>query len=133
MASYSFFPQGTQLDNDETPDIQTEVGDRITVDSILDVSGDVTGNDETNLSEPANQAIDLQPSPTVQTILGTEKSDSIFGTPQNSSPGDDNTAAPIVEADGWKVNRQGKIVLVAASNDSQTSSIAQPPANCSAN
>ena len=83
MASYSFDPQSTQLDNDETPDLQAEVGDRTMADSILDTSGDVDGNDVTDISEPAGQAIDLQPSSPVQPIFGTEKSDSIFGTPQN--------------------------------------------------
>ncbi len=178
MASYSFFPQGTQLDNDELADLQVKVGDSLGLIFILDTSGldadlqsikirlegdltefnpsntatnffeatfpdlavvednsdgdfasvvvelrgesgaipntanvlveteatvenglvndgmpdigvtvleaiDANGNDVTDLFEPVNQAIDLQPSPQAQKIFGTEESDLIFGTPQN--------------------------------------------------
>ena len=178
MASYSFFPQGTQLDSDESADLQVKVGDSLVIDSILDTSGldanlqsikvklegdltefspsstetdffettfpdvavvednsdgdfasvvvelsgesgaafnttnvlveteativdglandgatdlgmtvveaiDVNGNDVTDLFEPAKDAIDLQPSPQVQEIFGTEKSEPIIGTAQN--------------------------------------------------
>ena len=44
---------------------------------------DANGNDVTDLFEPANQTLDLQPSPQVQEILGTDKSEPIIGTPQN--------------------------------------------------
>ena len=178
MASVTFSPQGTQLDNDEIADLQVNIGDSLEFSSILDTSGldadlqsikvrlqgdstefnqssiltdffettfpdvsfiednsdgdftsvvlelrgepgatpnttnvlveseatvlsglvndgvtdigvtvieaiDANGNDVTNLFEPAKDAIDLQPSPQVQTVLGTEKSEPIIGTPQN--------------------------------------------------
>ena len=178
MASVTFFPQGTQLDNDESADLQVNIGDGLEFSSILDTSGfdtnlqsikvrlesdstefnpssnitnffettfpdvsfiednsdedftsvvlelkgepgaipntnnvlveseatvlsglvndgetdigvtvleaiDANGNDVTDLFEPAKGAIDLQPSPQVQEILGTPESDVIFGTPQN--------------------------------------------------
>lgn len=175
MASYSFFPQGTQLDNDEIADLQVEAGDNLGLISILDTSGldaelqslklrleadstevdlsdtptdffettfpdvavvvednsdeefaslvverkgepgaspntanvvveseatildglvndgatdlrltvleaiDANGNDVTDLFEPSQQAIDLQPSPQVQEILGTPQNDLIVG------------------------------------------------------
>ena len=44
---------------------------------------DANGTDVTEKFVPPQQAIDLQPSPLVQEILGTEKSDLILGTPQN--------------------------------------------------
>ena len=65
---------------------------------------DANGNDVTDLFEPASQTIDLQPSPQVQVIFGTEKSEPIIGTAQNDlikgkegndfiidSEGDDNS------------------------------------------
>ena len=39
MASYSFFPQGTQLDNDEIADLQVNAGDDLGLTFILDTSG----------------------------------------------------------------------------------------------
>ena len=39
MASTTFFPQGTQLDNDEIADLQVNIGDRLEFSSILDTSG----------------------------------------------------------------------------------------------
>ncbi len=178
MASVTFSPQGTQLDNDEIADLQVKVGDRLEFSSILDTSrldanlqsikirlqGDSTefnpssnltdffkttfpdvsviednsndnftsvvlelrgepgatpntanvlveseatvlsglvndgetdigvtvleaidadGNNVTDLFEPAKGAIDLQPSPQVQEILGTPESEPIVGTPQD--------------------------------------------------
>ena len=44
---------------------------------------DANDNDVTDLFEPTSQAIDLQPSPQVQEILGTEENEPIIGTPQN--------------------------------------------------
>ena len=44
---------------------------------------DANGNDVTDLFEPANQAIDLQPSLPVQEIIGTDQCEPIIGTPQN--------------------------------------------------
>ena len=44
---------------------------------------DANGNDVTNLFEPSQQAIDLQPLSQVQEIFGTSESDLILGTPQN--------------------------------------------------
>ena len=174
MASYSFFPQGTQLDNDEIADLQVNIGDNLGFISILDTSGldadlqsvklrleadstevdlsdtpteffettfpdvavviednsdedfaslvverrgqpgailntanvvveseavvldglvndgapdlrltvleaiDANGNDVTELFEPVNQAVDLQPSSQVQGILGTEENEPII-------------------------------------------------------
>ena len=39
MASVSFFPKGTQLDNDEIADIRVNEGDRLRFSFILDTSG----------------------------------------------------------------------------------------------
>ncbi len=178
MASVTFSPKGTQLDNDEIADLQVNEGDRLEFSSILDTSGldadlqsikirlqgdstefnplstlteffettfsdvsfiednsdddfvsvvlelrgepgatpnttnvlveseatilaglvndgvtdigvtvveaiDANGNDVTDLFEPAKGAIDLQPSPQVQEIFGTEETDFIVGTPQS--------------------------------------------------
>lgn len=178
MASVTFFPQGTQLDNDEIADLQVKAGDGLKFSTILDTSGldadlqsikirlesdstefspsetftdffettfpnvaivednsdgdfasavlelngepgaipntanilveseatflsglvndgetdigvtvveaiDANGNDVTDLFEPASQALDLQPSPQVQAVFGTEKSEPIIGTTQN--------------------------------------------------
>ena len=58
-------------------DGETDIG--VTVVEAIDANG----NDVTDLFEPASQAIDLQPSPQIQAILGTEKSEPIVGTPQN--------------------------------------------------
>ena len=44
---------------------------------------DANGNNVTDLFVPSQQAIDLQPSPQVQAIFGTEKSEPIIGTPRN--------------------------------------------------
>ena len=44
---------------------------------------DANGTDVTEQFVPNQQAIDLQPSPQVQTILGTRESEPIIGTPQN--------------------------------------------------
>ena len=44
---------------------------------------DANGNDVTDLFEPSQQTIDLQPSLQVQTIFGTDQSDLILGTAQN--------------------------------------------------
>ena len=39
MASVTFSPQGTQLDNDAIADLQVNIGDRLIIDSVLDTSG----------------------------------------------------------------------------------------------
>ena len=68
--------EATVLDglvNDGTTDIGVTVLEAI----------NANGNDVTDLFEPANQAIDLQPLPQAQEIFGTPESDLIIGTPQN--------------------------------------------------
>lgn len=63
------------LNNDGQPDFGINVVRAI----------DANGNDVTDLFESTNQTVDLQPSPPVQKILGTENSEPIIGTPQDDS------------------------------------------------
>ena len=46
---------------------------------------------------------------------------------------DIETTKPIIEADSWQVNQQGKVVLVAANNYSQSSNITPSSTDCVAN
>ena len=64
-------------------------------------------------------------------VADSHRASSDMRSPEDTIQNEQNQK-PIVEAEGWLVNQQGKVVLVAASNHSHSSNITQP-ANCSAN
>ena len=111
MASYSFFPQGTQLDNDELADLQVKVGDSLGLIFILDTSGldadlqSIKIRLEGDLTEfnPSNTATDFFEAtfPDVAVVEDNSDGDSVSVVVElKSEPGAiPNTANVIVESE----------------------------------